>query len=113
MIYRGDESLSEPIPTVAFLGPRTVPTISANPGSIHAFILLLIPEALQALTGVDIARFVNRLAPLSAVFDTAWQDMAQAVLRATDDTAGVQLIEAFLEPRWSLIARSSLPKTDH
>ena len=112
LIRRGDEALSEPLPAVSFLGPHTVPTISANPGPVQAFTLALIPEALQAMTGVDIALFVNRIAPLGAVFDTSWQDMALAVLQAPDDAARVQVIETFLEPRWRAIAHSNVPRAD-
>jgi len=112
IIRRGDECVNEPVPTVSFAGPHTLPSVHANPGPVQAFMLVLMPEALGAMTGLDIASFLNQIVPASAVFDDAWQAMMQAVLQAHDDAARLQVIEAFLEPRWRTLRQTAMPRTD-
>ena len=112
IIRRGNGCINESLPGVSFGGPHTVPSVSVNPGPAQAFMLLLIPQAVQAMAGVDIAAFVNRIVPISAVFDDAWQAMAQAVQHAPDDGARVQVIEAFLEPRWNAVRQEAMPRVD-
>lgn len=112
ILRRGDECINQRLPTVSFVGPHTVPSVSANPGPVQTFIVALMPEALRAVAGVDVATFVNRIVPVSAALDDAWQAMTQAVLQAHDDAARVQVIEAFLEPRWSALRHAVMPRTD-
>jgi AraC-like DNA-binding protein len=112
VIRRGDVAISEAVPVLSFIGPHTVPSISANPGPVEAFMVALLPQAVQALTGVDLAALVNRVVPLESVFDETWVRMALAVQRASDDAARVQLIEAFLEPRWLAVRQHALPRID-
>ncbi|MDD5332456.1 MAG: AraC family transcriptional regulator [Rhodoferax sp.] len=112
LIRRGNEWVSEPVPTVSFAGPHTVPVVHANPGPVQAFMLALMPQALRAMAGVNIACHVNRIVPISSVLDASWQAMAGAVLGASDDAARVQVIEAFLEPRWRAVRQTALPRTD-
>lgn len=112
LIRRGTECVSEPVPTVSFAGPHTVPVVHANPGPIQAFMLALMPETLRAMAGVNIAHYVNRIVPISSVLDASWQAMAEAVLEAHDDAARVQVIEAFLEPRWRAVRQTAMPRTD-
>lgn len=88
------------LPPVYFSGPFTRPTCSRNSPEGHGMILMLLPDAVQALTGLEPAAFVNRVVPADEVLDAPWQAMAQAVRELPDDAARVALIEAFLEPRW-------------
>jgi AraC-like DNA-binding protein len=71
--------------------------------------LMLLPDALQALTGLNPAFHVNRFVPLAQALGAPWQAMADAVLAAADDEARVALIEDFLAPRWEALH----PETGH
>jgi hypothetical protein len=89
-----------PLPRQVFRGPMTRPSITVNPGPVHGFKLLLYPQALHALTGLEIDRLVDRYLPLDGLFDAEWRAMADAVQQAGDDDQRVRLIEAFLRPLW-------------
>lgn len=112
IIQRGDTPVNERASAITFLGPHTVPGITANPGPVQVFMLVLFPPAVQAMTGLDIAALVNRPVPLESVLDAAWIAMAQAVQQARDDAARVQLIEAFLVPRWHAVSTNAMPRMD-
>lgn len=111
-IRLGDAPVHEPIPMVSLIGPHTEPCISANPGPVHALMVVLLPQAVQALTGLDLAAMVNRAVPLESALDAQWQAMAQAVQHANDDRTRIQLIEAFLEPRWNAVSHEAMPRAD-
>jgi AraC-like DNA-binding protein len=91
-----------PMPApVLFFGPTTGPMISHNPGEVCSLVLLLMPDALQALTGVAPADWVDRYAPLAQVLDADWQALGDAVLAERDAARWLPLIEDFLAPRWA------------
>lgn len=110
IVRRGEAWVHEPVPRVSFAGPHTVPMVSVNPGPVRAFMLGLLPQAFQALTGLDLSTCVNRVAALDEVLEGPWQAMAQAVLDAPDDLARVQCIESFLEPRWHGLRPHTVPR---
>lgn len=112
IVRRGEREVDEPVPQMSFAGPHTLPTVSVNPGPVRLFTLGLVPHALQALAGVPIADYVDRVVPLHAVLDSAWQTLAQSVLNAHDDADRVRLIEAFLAPRWSPLRHATVPRVD-
>ena len=85
---------------IALGGPRTGPRISYNPGPVHVFIVLFFPQALHALTGLDMSQFTDRFVALEAVAGSPWQVMSQEVMEAPDDEARMDLLGEFLEPRW-------------
>lgn len=91
------------LPPVYFSGPFTRPTRSCNSPEGHGMILMLLPDAVQALTGLEPAAFVNRFVPAEQVLAAPWREMTQAVREQPDDAARVALIEAFLEPRWQAL----------
>lgn len=95
-----DTSPSVRMPRVYFSGPFTRPTVSRNSDEGQGLILMLLPDAVQAMTGLNPADWVNRFAPLDEVLGSDWQVLSQAVLEAPDDPARVALIEDFLYPRW-------------
>jgi len=70
--------------------------------------LILLPDAAQALTGLNPAEWKNRCEPLQSALSTDWQVLGDAVMAAADDDARVQLIEDFLLPRWQA-ARPQAP----
>jgi len=102
----GDIEMVEPaMPTAPWrrallTGPLTRPSISYNPGPAHAFMVLLYPQALQALCGIDLPACVDRWMALDDTLGPEWAALSDAVLAAPDDEARRQLIEAFLDPRW-------------
>jgi AraC-like DNA-binding protein len=106
----GRDAAPQRLPAISFFGPHTRPSVSHNPGPAQGFMLLMLPDALHAMTGVDVAAQVDRQSPLHQVLDASWCQMAQAVLQAADDAARVQVIEAFLLPRWQQVrSQGTLP----
>jgi len=111
--FDGHSDLLEPgqpplrLPQVSFAGPFTRPTHSRNSPEGHGMMLMLMPDAVQALTGIDPARYLNRFVPLAEALDADWQALAVAVLTAPDDEARVALIEEFLAPRWQALRPSA------
>jgi len=91
---------------VMFTGPHTLPTVSANPGEVDVFILLILPDAMHALTGLDIAAQVDRYCSPADVLDVDWVSMVNAVLHAADNTGRIQIIEEFLLPRWQALGQA-------
>ncbi len=81
-------------------GPFTRATVSWNPGPIHAFMLLLMPEAFSLLTGLDAGALVDRIVPAAELLDEDWLDLVARVQTAADDEARVACLETFLLPRW-------------
>lgn len=88
------------ISDLAFCGPFVEPTISWNPGPVHAMVLLLLPDALATLTGIDPGAYLGRTVPADSVLDAEWMAMCRQVQEAADDGQRVALIEAFLQARW-------------
>ena len=62
--------------------------------------LIVMPDALRAMTGIDAGEHVNRLSPAHEVLDAIWLAMLRSVLEAPNDAARVMLVEDFLDPRW-------------
>jgi AraC-like DNA-binding protein len=112
VIRRGDKTVAEPLPSIAFSGPHTEPLVSVNPGPVQTLMVSLTPAAVVAMTGVNLSDLVNRILPFETVLDQSWQAMAQAVLVAPDEVAAVRCIEDFLEPRWRVLSHSAMPKAD-
>ncbi|MEN9397439.1 MAG: hypothetical protein RLZ81_1969 [Pseudomonadota bacterium] len=110
IVRRGEQWVHEPMPALSFAGPHTVPIVSVNPGPVRAFMLGLLSQAFQAMTGVDLAVYVNRVVPIEAVLDESWQAMVRSVQDAADDGARVQLVEAFLEPRWRELSHQAVSR---
>lgn len=89
-------------------GPQTRPMVSWNPGPALGFWVLLQPDALHALTGLDSGAWCNQLLPAAPLLAQAraaegWAALDRAV-RAAPDTAGrVAAVEAFVHPRWQAV----------
>jgi AraC-like DNA-binding protein len=94
---------------VLFFGPSTGPMISHNPGEVRSLVLLLMPDAMHALTGLTAADWVDRYAPLAEVLDADWQALGEAVLAEPDEARWLPLIEDFLLPRWTALRPGSTP----
>ena len=113
LAWMGDE---EVVPQghvgMSFCGPRTVPFCARNPGPVHTFSVVLMPDAVQAITGLEMGPWVNRVQPLHQVLDREWQAMAQAVQNAVDDAQRIALVEQFLWPRWQSVRHQTVSQVD-
>ena len=88
------------------VGPQSGPTVTCNPGPTAFFIVMFFPEALHALTGVNVAELVDRVCLADDVLSAEWNALPAALLAAADDEARVAALEAFLTPRWEALRRS-------
>jgi AraC-like DNA-binding protein len=86
-----------------FGGPFTLPTHTRNPGEMWAFKLLMLPDAFVALTGIALDRHVNQVVDARELLPADWLSWAQGMSAAADDEARLQLLEAFLLPRWQAL----------
>jgi AraC-like DNA-binding protein len=97
---------------IVFSGPQTRPTVSWNPASAHGMLLLLMPDALHRMTGIDIPTWVDRFADAREVLPPPWMAMTEAVLAEPDDDARVERMQDFIEPRWQAV-RPRMPMQAH
>lgn len=103
----------QPLPgPIVFRGPQSMPTITANPGPVHVFMLLLMPDAVQALAGTPVDQYVDRFCDARQVLSgEAWTPLLQAVLDAKDTADRTALVEDFLVPRWQAVQGSTVAAT--
>lgn len=83
-----------------FAGPHTVPTLSWNDGPVHGMMVLLMPDALYSLIGLQAERWVDRLVNAEEVLPPDWLAMCEAVQQAPDDDTRLRMFEDFLDPLW-------------
>lgn len=81
-------------------GPQTRPVSSWCPGPVHSMMVLMMPDALHALTGLQVGDLIDRFVDASAALPPDWLPMFQQVQDAPDDALRLQVLEDFLEPRW-------------
>lgn len=85
---------------ILFSGPFSRPYVSWSKGPLYCFMLGWMPQAAQALLGVDPGAYANRVVAAEEVLSPEWLDWCHRVRDAEDDQARVQLIESTLEPQW-------------
>ena len=85
-------------------GPFTLPTHTRNSGPVHSLMLLFPPDAFQALTGIDVVALVNNVVRAQTRLPPEWFSWAMSLHADIDDTERLARIEAFLRPRWELLA---------
>lgn len=88
---------------VAFAGPYTRPTVSWSAGPTHGMMLLLQPDALHLLTGIEPGRWVNKLVDTHHVLPRPWLALCENVRAAANDDVRVRVIEEFLDPLWHAV----------
>jgi AraC-like DNA-binding protein len=94
----------EPLPTgLVLVGPFNRPTVCWNPGPVHVLTLVLMPDALQLLTGLDPASLINRVVDARPVLPEDWQAMFDSLAAFPDEEARVQQLQDFLDPRWQAV----------
>lgn len=86
-----------------FAGPFTHPVVTWNPGPVHVVMVLLQPDALHRLTGLDVTAWVNRIDDVRAVLPPDWLAMCADVAAAPDDDARIARLQDFLAPRWQAV----------
>lgn len=94
---------------IMFNGPFPRPYVSWSRGPLYAFMVGWMPEAMAALTGIDPAAYVNRVAPAHEVLNPRWMDWCQQVQDAPDDMARIQFIESTLDPMWRAARPDGIP----
>ncbi len=96
---------STALPRLLLAGPSTRPAVSWNPGPIRAVMVLIQPDALHRLTGLDVADWVNRWDDARAVLPADWLALCQSLLddADADDATHVKRLQDFLEPRWQAV----------
>ena len=81
-------------------GPSTRPTSSWCPGPVHGMMVMFLPDALHAMTGLEPAQFTDKLVDAAHVLPPAWLAMCERVQDATNDAERLALLEDFLAPLW-------------
>ena len=76
------DSPARSLPQVYFSGPVTRPTVSRNSREGHGLMLMLMPDAVQALTGLNPADWIDRFEPLHAVLGPDWQALGDGAWMA-------------------------------
>jgi AraC-like DNA-binding protein len=86
---------------VSFCGPRTRPATSINHGPVETLTLVVVPDALHALTGLDASTLVDcSHYKMEELFDAEWCSMLNSVLQQRSLQDRVRLVEDFIEARW-------------
>lgn len=85
---------------ISLCGPRTRPATSINQGPVETMTLLVTPDALHPLTGLDASTLVDRSCHVEEIFDPEWLCMLNGVLQQTNLQDRVRLVEDFFDARW-------------
>lgn len=86
-----------------FCGPQPQPWATFNPGPALFFVVMLYPDALHALSGVDMAGQLGKFAPAGQLLGAPWQALTASLMAAASDAARAQLVDDFLAPRWQAV----------
>ena len=97
---RLDSPRHAPPARIVFAGPHNRPSASWNPGPVHGMMLMLLPDALHLLTGMDTTAWLNRMADVREVLPAPWVALCESVTTAPDDDTRVHMLQDFLDPLW-------------
>jgi len=106
MVTAEGRTTSEPLPPEVFAGPHGMPTISMNPGPVHAMSIGFYPEAVRRLTGLDIGRCRDRIVPADAVLPPPLFALCRAARDAGSAIEAFERLQDGLDPMW----RSARPR---
>lgn len=87
----------------SLIGPYSRPTLSLNRGPMHAFVVMLMPDALALLTGLEPESLVDQCHDVAKILDPDWVGMCEAVYELDNDEDRVAMVSAFLRPRWERV----------
>lgn len=102
----GDAGSGPQLDRVVVSGPLSRPLVTWNPAPVHAFMVVLYPDAFQEMTGAALPGLADRLLPLHQVLAPAWRAFAAAVLRAASDGERLRMAQSFLCAQWRPVRRS-------
>jgi AraC-like DNA-binding protein len=85
-------------------GPFNLPSITRSSGPVRVLHLMLQPDALHALTGIEPAAWVNRVVDARPLLSADWRAWAASLAALPSMAARLEAIEAFLRPRWAAVA---------
>ena len=91
---------TSPLDQISFSGPNNRPMVSWNPGDFEALTIGFYADAWQALTGMDVARFVNRTLPLSEVIAGELLSIARSILPEAPMRSRFEQFQSALAPLW-------------
>lgn len=103
------DSPGQRLPQAYFGGPLTRPIVLRNSIEGHVLMLILPPDAVQAMTGLNPVEWLNRCEPLQSVLGPEWLALSHSILAAEDDDTRVALIEEFLVPHWQATRPQAAP----
>jgi AraC-like DNA-binding protein len=90
--------------TAVFNGPQPQPWSTSSLGPAHFIIALFYPDAVHALTGLDMSAWVGKSVPASSLLGMPWQTLTAALIECTNDADRAALINIFLEERWEKVS---------
>lgn len=108
------EELAQPqrarlFPAPAFAGPQSAPQTSWNDGDIHAILIVLFPEAVAALTGLDMSRCLDRVFALSDPEVAPLAAICAPACAADCPEKAFDILQDQLEPLWRRVRGQSSP----
>ncbi|WP_158218941.1 helix-turn-helix domain-containing protein [Roseateles aquatilis] len=98
-----DGTVGDWLPASVVTGPRGGPKRFECSPDARSFMVAMRPEALLALTGVDIGGLKDRLLSQTVFDDPDWRALDAAMLAARDEQAAQRTFEDFLLPRWRAV----------
>ncbi len=94
------------MPRLSFSGPQHKPVLSFNPSAVFALTLGFYPESWKALTGRNVAAYVDQTLPLNKVIDGDLLNLFEMVFENLPFDTRLERFENNLTRKW----QSSRPK---
>ena len=91
-------------PGLAYFGPQLGPLVSWNPGETYAVTIAFYPDAFSAMTGIDLSRIKERMAPAEAVLPQPMLALCRDffdVVRREGAEKGLSVLEDKIESLWA------------
>jgi AraC-like DNA-binding protein len=85
---------------VMISGSHSRPLSTWSPTTGRGYMACFLPDAAQALFGLELAAVQDRFVPAHALLGPAWQPLFNALLGAPDDAAALRVLEDYLAKRW-------------
>ncbi|VXC76307.1 AraC family transcriptional regulator [Massilia sp. 9I] len=85
---------------VTISGSHSHSLVTWAPTTGRGYMACFLPDAAQALFGIDLAAVQDRFVPADTVLGADWQPLFDALLAAPDDDAAMRVLEEQLGKRW-------------
>jgi len=85
---------------VMISGSQSHPLTSWSPTTGRGYMACFLPDAAQALFGLDLAAVQDRFVPAHTVLAAQWKPFLDALMTAPDDAAALRVLEDHLGKRW-------------